>query len=296
MLNKNSRVQLWYDDGALDYVFSKGTNTGTDADPVYFFSSIYLPVRKATADTPSQDAEYTYENIGLSDEQITECYVTQYGLNFFTESLDEFRELTDYTKSKLIRTIKGVLAKNKQKYLKLIELLGYSYNPLYNVDGKEVFTELTNHGGTTNTVTHELDTTTSVSTNISVTESTTPYDQGTAITDSVTTTAGTGTDNQSTTTGLAENNVDTSTITHQAAKNTGSNDTEEDYTANDTAYGQSIKGADYFHTNKLIRQGNIGVTKTTELIEAERLNLQYSLLQEFFDDINQLILVGIYDL
>ena len=82
---------------------------------------------------------------------------------------------------------------------------------------------------------------------------------------------------------------------HNLAKNlNGAN--EEDYIvdARDTAFGQALKGADKMHVEKLIRHGNIGVTKTTELIEDAREVIAYSIIQQFFDDINEVILVGIW--
>ena len=45
---------------------------------------------------------------------------------------------------------------------------------------------------------------------------------------------------------------------------------------------------------KLIRQGNIGVTKTTELIESQRELIQHSIVDEYFNDLNKIILVGVY--
>ena len=79
------------------------------------------------------------------------------------------------------------------------------------------------------------------------------------------------------------------------AKNIG-DDGEEDYTvdAEDNAFGKALKGADYYKAEKHRRYGNIGVTKTQELLEAEREQLRFNLLQEFFDDINKVILIGVY--
>ena len=60
----------------------------------------------------------------------------------------------------------------------------------------------------------------------------------------------------------------------------------------DTAFGYRLIGGDKMEVEKLIRQGNIGVTKTTELIEDQRELVKFSIIDEYFNDINKMILVG----
>jgi hypothetical protein len=86
------------------------------------------------------------------------------------------------------------------------------------------------------------------------------------------------------------------TYTHNNAKNiVNGADTDYEVSASDTAFGYALKGGDKMHIEKYLRQGNIGVTKTTELLEDARKYLRFSLVQEFFDDINKVILIGTYD-
>ena len=56
----------------------------------------------------------------------------------------------------------------------------------------------------------------------------------------------------------------------------------------------TISGGDKYHTEKRVRQGNIGTTKTQELIASERENLRFTVIDEFFNDINKQILIPIY--
>ena len=81
---------------------------------------------------------------------------------------------------------------------------------------------------------------------------------------------------------------------HQTAKNGVNHNEEYTVKAKDTAFDQALVGGDKMHNEKYIRQGNIGVTKTQELIESERANLRFSVINEFFEDINEQLLVGIY--
>ena len=85
--------------------------------------------------------------------------------------------------------------------------------------------------------------------------------------------------------GNANNSESTTTISH----------TDLTETADTDLYGNTSVAADKYHTERKLRQGNIGVTKSTELIEAQREVVRYSILQEFFDDINKQILIEIYD-
>lgn len=64
--------------------------------------------------------------------------------------------------------------------------------------------------------------------------------------------------------------------------------------AKDSAFGVALDGAERYYAEKRIRQGNIGVTKSTELIEAQREAVRYNILDEFFRDLERDIVVGIY--
>lgn len=305
------------------------TQTQTEPTIKYFFTDIWIPVKKMYTDqnvqlTPEQflAAEYVWANIGLTPVQISDAYQTLYGMNYL--SVPAFSDDLGYSSvSELSSRMRAIFNLNKGKYLKLLDLQGLSYNPLWNVDGTEIRQTLENegvndvsskafasdHGGTSDDVKR--------SHNVA------PYDgDGTAskleweeetkggnnaldsipqygydsTTDQWITSAG-SLQNLSGETMSASGSRNETTYTHNNAEN-GITDTTygTDYVvqAVDTAFGQMLVGGDKMHVEKYIRQGNIGVTKSTELIEAEREILRFSVLKEFFDDLNEQLLVGIY--
>lgn len=266
---------------ALQRVFM--TATGTGSPVYYFFQNIYIPVRKRDSTTHAmiEPAEYDYVNVGLTTEQLADAYWALYGQNMWSGQLrsydDSLKMLDIGTMSK---KVKAVFELNKAKYLKWIDVMGYEYNPLYNVDAKEIEQTLDNHGGVQREVRPILPTDQKLQTNA--------Y-EGTLRDTQKTTTTYNSTDG--TVTGL----VATSDEKHENAKNIV-NGAEADYTvgANDTAFGTALTGGDFMHINKKLRQGNIGVTMTTQLLEAERDFVRTNLIKEFFNDINDQFLVGIF--
>lgn len=264
-----SKVRKWDETDALSEAFSEALEN--------FFYSVYIPVKIPTQN--GMPDEYTYENVGLSDSQLAIVYGQLYGANYLVDPLVLVStDPTDYATSigRLAKRIKAVLFLNKTKYLKLIEVGGYEWNPMWNVDGTEEYTFLENQGINDVTNTAKIGT---------VTGKTNTYD-GT-LRDATQTSYGT--------VGNGNNNQESeTTYTHNNAKNLDSNNQEKDYTAT-SAFGESIIGGDKFHTEKRIRQGNIGVTKTTELLNDAREYYRQNIIGEFFKDINQQILVGVYD-
>lgn len=303
------------------------TQTQTDPTIKYFFTDIWIPVKKMFTDqnvqlTPEQflAAEYVWANVGLTPLQISDAYQTLYGMNYL--SVPAFSDDLGYSSvSELSSRMRAIFNLNKGKYLKLLDLQGLSYNPLWNVDGKEIRQTLENEG--VNDVTSNAFSSDHGGTaeDVTSTHKTTPYDSTTLKTEYVDTKQGgqtslsgipqygydstteqwTRTDgslsNLSGETMSASGSVNETTYKHNNAEN-GITDTTygKDYVvqAVDTAFGQMLVGGDKMHVEKYIRQGNIGVTKSTELIEAEREILRFSVLKEFFDDLNEQILVGIY--
>ena len=303
------------------------TQTQTDPTIKYFFTDIWIPVKKMYTDqnvqlTPEQflAAEYVWANIGLTPLQISDAYQTLYGMNYL--SVPAFSDDLGYSSvSELSSRMRVIFNLNKGKYLKLLDLQGLSYNPLWNVDGTEIRQTLENEGVndvTSNNFGYDREVTTD---NTTKQHKTTPYDSATLKLENEDTTQGqqsvsnlpeykydisTGTwtqtesgsfSNVSTQTGNSSTSGNVTSYKHNNAEN-GINDSTygKEYVvkAVDTAFGQMLVGGDKMHVEKYLRQGNIGVTKSTELIEAEREVLRFSVLKEFFDDINEQLLVGIY--
>ena len=307
MIENIAQVNEWTERGILMNAFIG----------LAIFSNIYIPVKTPTS--AGMPDEYTYTNIGLDYSEIAALYDTLYGKNYLVVPLDT--DNTSQSTAKLTAKIQSIYKLNKYKYLKMVELQGYTYNPLYNVDGVEQYTFISNEGTKDTTLqrayTQYTDSTTSNNTRSGSisdsgsstathedTNSVTTFDSDTLNTtdhnsgnNNVTSSSNTQTFNNvadngggSVTYG-AHTDTDTTTITHHNALNG-----ENEYSGGNDLFGNTVTGGDKYHNEKRLRQGNIGVTKTQELIEAERNNLRFSIIQEFFDDINKYILVGIYDL
>jgi hypothetical protein len=226
------------------------TATGSGSPISYFFQSIYIPVRKRDPNTNAmiEPAEYEYVNIGLTTEQLTNAYWALYGQNMWSgqlRSYDQSLKMLDI--AAMSQKVKSVFELNKGKYLKWIDVMGYEYNPLYNVDGVEIEQTLDNHGGVKREVKPILAT--------KQTLRTASYEPGDLKDTQETETSYNNTD------GSVTGMTATSEEKHQNAKNGD----DSDYTVQkkDTAFGQALTGGDFMHINKRLRQGNIGVTMTT---------------------------------
>ena len=249
------------------------------------FSNIYVAIRKNPENaTEAETNTWLYTNVGFSINQITDYFDLKYGLNYLPYSFTY-----DEDKTELARKFKSVYDVNLYKYKKLIELMGYRYNPLFNVDGIELYSNAESLGNITNTNTPTG--TIKNSTNINVNHNVNPYnanDQNKLRLES----------NDS---GLAENNYTktsyedeysvTNTTTHSSANNG-----EGTFTVNskDNAFGTEMTGPERYYVEKRIRQGNIGVTKTQELIQSERDIVRWNILEEFMKDLEKELVVGIY--
>ena len=298
---------------ALQRAFENGTKVAVGPPEKYFFTQIWLPVKEVTEQGIADD--WTYQNIGLTVTELADAYQTFYGFNRLSVPLIETQGYQ--SAYELGEKIKSVFLMNKGKYLKLLELQGYTYNPLFNVDGVEIRQSLENNGinnvttsagsfgrglrEENNKLTHNVsayDSTTKEEYNDTTIGQESDHDLPQLSYDP--TTGNLTSPNPKEYNNAAERNASyaasgsSTKYDHQTAKNGANHDEEYEVDAKDTAFNQALVGGDKMHNEKYIRQGNIGVTKTQELIEAERQNLRYSVVKEFFDDINAQILVGIY--
>lgn len=306
ILRHLARVNTWY-------------NTLCEGDPYAYervldncfsglqlFNEIYVPVKIPTSS--GMPVDYAWVDIGYSASEMSSIYNTLFGQNYLSVPLYDSDSVKDYFDS--IKALKGkiddIYLLNKYKYYKLIELGGYTYNPLYNVDGVEEFTYLENDGtvttaknliyaAKTNTETGTIGTSGSQTFTNDITEKqTATYDDPTYraneknIHNGSIGNTNTDTFNKSYGEG-AHTDQDNTTTTHGHAMNG-----ENDYSGGTDTFGNIVIGGDRYHTEKKVRQGNIGVTKTQELIAAEREVINYSILKELFKDLNEQILIGIY--
>lgn len=265
---RRQRVDGWYESGSLKELFALGTkspvtlgHTGT----WYILEHIYCPIRLPTV--AGMPANWTYYDIGYTDGQLAAMFWTEYRLNWINEYYETaaaFRAAAANGESRTLKLMEAVVRANVEKYMHLIELQGYTYNPLYNVDGEELYSSADMHGD---------ETTTSV------------FDD--TRTHTVSTFDGTLKQEYSDST-KSPLSGDTQTKTHIG---TGLGTSADD---NAFSGGGAIASADAYHVDKRVRRGNIGLTKSTELIEAQRQALRYSVVQEFFDDLYKAIILPIY--
>lgn len=277
-------------------------------DHVDIFAEIYIPVKQATS--LGQPKEYHYENIGLMPDEIASIYAEMYGSNYLVEDFDN----PSVAANKLANRIQAVIHLNKSKYLKYIETQGYSWNPLWNVDGtveEERFNHIVNNfnetysKGTTLTISPTTVATTNYN-NFKVEDETTHMGQAYTYNDSTTENLNMAEGNPSTGEEASRQYLpldrtitDLSQTTDTVSK-TYTGNTDVTMSGSDTHSWSGDDGKTGGNSTKdngkttTTRQGNIGVTKTTELIDSARETLKWSILMDFFDDINKQILVGIY--
>lgn len=279
MLKNLRTVDKWYTETTesefptplLQDSFEKATDVGGQYSQIYFFSDIWIPRPKTYGNKYGENIpeghnahefyvdgnghfEYKYENVGMPPDEMANAYMTLYGYNMLSVPITDPDMLT--------LKMKSIFNLNLGKYMKWLDTMGYAYNPLWNVDGSESFQYIDTHGNVTRTNTPILQTDQELKT--------APYDSET---------------------------YKATNKTINTYSGTQSTDTETHTQVTDAALDgpvHAITGGDYSHIEKRVRQGNIGVTMTTQLIEAERELVKFNLIQEFFNDVNKQLLVGIY--
>lgn len=260
------------------------------------FQEIYVTIRNNPTTYETEETFNSY-NVGFTDVEITNYYVSLFGSNYFCYDPDIANDRVVIT-----RKVKSIYEANLYKYRKLVELMGYNYNPLFNVDGVELYSNAESIGDTdslhnpTGTIKNgvPLNTDETPVNPPTVTHEVAPYDDANTKLESKDIQSG------QTVTDYTEYSETNATI-HHAAANLVYNDSTGKYepktfviNEKDNAFGVAFNGPERYYAEKRIRQGNIGVTKTQELIEAQREVVKFNILDEFFKDINEHILVGIY--
>ena len=260
------RISEWYANGSLVDLMTLCTKSPVSlghSGTWYLFEHIFCPIRLPTVS--GMPDQWTYYDIGYTFAELAQTFFAQYGGNFFAErfaSAADFRAAAASNQSLVLTLAQGVIRANAEKYVKLIELGGYTYNPLYNVDGTELYSSADVHGDETTTSVFDDTRTHSVST----------YD---------------GAVKQE----YTDNTKSPAAGDTQTKSHTG---TGLGAAAADNAFGAAVASADSYHVDKRVRQGNIGLTKSTELITAQRDALRYSVVEEFFDDLAKVAVIPIY--
>lgn len=264
-----------------------------------FFGNIWIPTRQYDPNTGQMSENYTYYNVGMPPDELADLYWTEYSGNYLIGGGSNID--TDYTY--LSTRCRAIFKKNLGKYKKLVELEGLIWNPLWNVDGTEIHQLLEKHGA--ESYLESGSGSSATGRNLKDSRSVTAYDSNTPkpeyeethVGQDTSTPSASATYNSDTisSSGGQVSHADTISSEAKASKSLRSHDAfKYAVKVEDTAFGTAISDADVLHTEKTVRQGNIGVTKTTELVEDARKVVTYSIIQEFFNDINEVILVGIY--
>ena len=252
--------------GILNELFTLATkspltlgHTGT----WYIFEHIYAPIREPTSS--GMPDSWTFYDVGFKFSELADCYALQYSGNFWPEyfaSAAEFRAAATAGESFILKKASAVLRMNIQKYMRLIELGGYTFNPLYNVDGEELFSSAEIHGDEIRTNQYDDTNTHTVNT----------YDDS-----------------------PNEETVDHSTSAEDGDTITTSHvGTGQGVSADFNAFGDALDDSDLYHADRRIRRGNIGLTKSTELAQAFREDVRNNIIREYFDDLNEALLIPIY--
>lgn len=207
-------------------------------------------------------------------------------LNYSDRIINRFVERNDFASLLLWvqKKIKLNVLTNIYKYSRLYETTILEYNPLWNVDGTEVREIYREKDGSNTRTFLNTDTMTYAGSHTNTkTGNETNVDSGSMVTTKAVTTFDdstfrdtertTDTPNQKTNTHTYNNVTDTETFTNRADTNAHTG------TIGDVSdEGEST-------TETLTRQGNIGVTKSTELIDSQRLTVNYSYIENVVHDI-----------
>lgn len=289
MLKNLATVNKWYQTTTqsefptplLQKSFERSTDIGGQFSQIYFFSNIWIPVPKKVKeyygpiDPETHQPTIPTELEGLDPEAFYVNGSGQYEYKYENIGLepDDLADIymTQYGYNVLSVPITdpdmldlkmtAIFKKNYGKYVKLLETLGYAYCPLWNVDGTEQYQYIDSHGDITRTDTPILQTDQELKT--------APYDSGTY-------------------------NATNKTINTYNGTESTSTETHDPVASNVAGIITDMTSGDYSHIEKRLRQGNIGVVSTVKLIEEQRDCVRFSLIQEFFDDINKQLLVGIF--
>lgn len=263
------RIEVWQDEGWLTHAFQSAIGTYSDGTWHIMFNDIYAPIREYDPQTGKLADTPTWVNFGFTADEIAAAYWAWFGGNFFPDyynSGDDFQASITLKTNRVVNLIHAVFRQNEMKYRKMIELAGFYYNPLWNVDGNEMFSSADAHGNEVETSKFQTTSTHKVAT----------YDGG------------------DTATKVEYEDVSASEPTDGNTLTRSHDGTNIAVAAADDAFATGITDSDFYHVEKRIRQGNIGVTSTQSLIAAERENLKFSILNEFFTDINEVVLIGLY--
>ena len=300
--------------------------SGNSITPLFYQCHLFDGTIIAERDSSGQPTKYHY-NLGFQPVDIKNAYAEWYGERRLGKALppiDSYiyeprnlqmersliatdQEGYEYLGRWLTQQIQIFIDSNKDKYLKLVDTIGFKYDPISNYDMTE---EKTAQNGT-ETLSHTVDKkgkTLNFESNqvdlVAPTEGEQAYEQDAHVSSWTSDGSDTVTNSQTT-----DSTVEHQTTTYDSA--TYRNEWKE--TSNDGGTTQTTKlkpkasesvynGEEYTDTKdrgddsyQLSRKGNIGVTTSQQMIESEREVARYNVLKEFFEDLNRYLLLSTWD-
>lgn len=188
---------------------------------------------------------------------------------------DDYEKLLDYVQKKIALKVRT----NVYQFSKLYETTVLEYNPLWNVDGVEVREiEREKDGSNTRTFLNTDTMTYAGSQTNTRSGNETSVDTGTDVTTKAVTTFDDSTFRDTERTTEAPNNK-TNTHTYNSVADTETFNNRTDTNAHTGTIGD-VSGEGESTTETLTRQGNIGVTKSTDLIDSQRETVRYSYVED----------------
>lgn len=276
--------------GPLEYscVYGVIANAITANDIDDFTKNIYITVETLTNEGAKQT---TIANIGFDEDDIVEDFVSLYFERLVMQPYYDNDDGVYNSYSRLSNVAKSEMRINKYKYLKLLETLGYTYDPTANYDMVETSGDAEKEGKLDQKKTIQGDkVTTESAPEIKSSEYTTTFDDDT-----------TGrlkgyVVQEYNGTYPVDGNVPVK-ITKERYEGTNPGEvvtSEHSSQASLTMDNITTPTADKAKVHKLIRKGNIGVTSTQELIEKQRDLVRISLEQEILNDLEKVLLLNSY--
>lgn len=256
-----------------------------DPTRAYIPTDFFEGLNAILAAYPDNKDHLTFESVlGFNDELMGNCWASQYEDYYLYKAIDPDNKFqTDNLVNTCAAKIKFVLAMNHTKYIAMLRSVAIDYNPINNYDMVENYIGSTKDSDITTTTTGNVTDTNNYNNFTTQVENFTyPYDsngvQGNATKDtsSLTTPSGTTTTTKDYGAGLQVKE------THDINQ-----------TTNQKIDDVELKG-NHTDDHVLTRKGNIGVTTTQQLLESEIALKSRNIVDEFFNDINEQILLSVF--
>lgn len=234
-------------------------------------------------------------NVGIAAEDLIKDFLVIYQERLVASPFYQSHATTEW--DYVVRHIKDQIVAafniNMAKYIKLLESMGYKYDPTANYDMTEISGDAQKEGALEdNKSIRGAKTKTETAPELRTTHYTSTYDD----------TATGRLDNYDVQTYEGTYAIDPDTnvpvkVTKEFYEGENPGDTVTRTHTNQVSLTQdeiTTPTADKANTHKLIRRGNIGVTTTQQMIEAQRELVKFSLEREILKDIEDAILLKCY--